>query len=232
MRCPLAKYFNTLILSVFPPSPNPTNQRLLPTTRETVGAIFGEKCVRVVDAVPTCAHTAHPSAWFQGVVHLPDLDDRVWDARLVDSHGGPEGASSDPTTGDMEGLEGDKQLRCQEEERKQEARRRGRRAGMGLLAVALAHNSVEVSLVCRKHRMHVGFLSAALPPPHQRGVSSWAAGHCWDSVVSGMSEPAVGIFHLSSSAIYTHVAVYHCLPSGMGLGQSSSPVPNTPNARW
>lgn len=46
-------------------------------------------------------------------------------------------------------------------------RRRGRRAGLGLLAVALAHNSVEVSFLYRKQGLHVGFLSLALPPPDQ-----------------------------------------------------------------
>lgn len=134
------------------------------TTREKVAAIFGEKCVRVVDAVPTGADTATAvdaaatSAWFQGVVHLPDLGDRVWDARLVDSQEGQGGgatkaAPTNSTIGDMDmdRSERGNQVPCQGGKREEDGRRRGRRAGMGLLAVALAHNLVEVSLVCCQH---------------------------------------------------------------------------------
>eukprot|EP00752_Nemacystus_decipiens_P003736 g3442.t1 len=108
--------------------------------RESFGAIFGEKCVRVVEAVPTGADTsAVTSGWFQRVVHLPDLDDRVWDVRLIDSHeghgGGTDLARRNLSTGGMETPEGN---------RREDGRRRGTRAGMGLLAVALAHNTVEV----------------------------------------------------------------------------------------
>lgn len=73
--------------------------------------------------VPTGTDTsaAASAAWFQDVVRLPDLDDRVWDARLIGA--GDEGEGED-------------------------GKQREERAGMGLLAVALAHNSVEVGLVC------------------------------------------------------------------------------------
>eukprot|EP00903_Cladosiphon_okamuranus_P013793 g12836.t3 len=124
--------------------------------RQSFAAIFGEKCVRVVDAVPTGrdiaeADAAATLAWFQGVVHLPDLDDRVWDARLVDPQEGQGGgamevAPTNSTTGDMDiaRSETGNQVPLQEGKREEDGKRRGRRAGMGLLAVALAHNLVEV----------------------------------------------------------------------------------------
>lgn len=105
--------------------------------------------------VETAAAAGATSAWFQGVVHLPEVDDHVWDARLVDSlkrqaGEGPEFATSHPNTGNLERPEAGNQVPCQERETNEDGRRRARRAGMGLLAVALAHNLVEVSLVCRE----------------------------------------------------------------------------------
>ena len=123
--------------------------------------------------MPTAgADPADTSAWFHGVVCLPELDDRVWDARLVDLHeghggGGSEIASSESTGGNMERPAGSVQVPCQEDKQEDDGRRRGRRAGMGLLAVALAHNSVEVSLVRCKQGVHVGSLTVALPPTYQ-----------------------------------------------------------------
>ncbi|CAM9668714.1 unnamed protein product, partial [Ectocarpus sp. 13 AM-2016] len=51
--------------------------------RESFGAIFGGKCVRIVDRVPTGAGDNPACSWFRGVASLPDLGDRVWDARLI-----------------------------------------------------------------------------------------------------------------------------------------------------
>lgn len=148
---------------VFPLFSYTTPSKLyLPTTHEKVGAIFGEKCVRVVDAVPTGAGTntaaaaTASSAWFRDVVHLPDMDDRVWDARLVDSRegqgaGGTEFPSSVLPTGETQRPERVKQAPCQDGESAEDGRRRGRRAGMGLLAVALAHNLVEVNVLRCPH---------------------------------------------------------------------------------
>lgn len=75
--------------------------------------------------------------WFRNIASLPDLDDRVWDARLI---------------GD--GVEGDRNGNCRltevsspglrTGENEEGGRERGKRAGMGLVALALAHNSVEV----------------------------------------------------------------------------------------
>lgn len=112
-----------------------------------------------MDGVPTGADTlASAVAWFRGVARLPNLDDRVWDARLVGREGeGEEHKAGEISTssavGGAERLNEGKGLPCQVEgktkdegERGEEGRKRGERAGMGLVAVALAHNSVEVSL--------------------------------------------------------------------------------------
>lgn len=117
--------------------------------------IFGEKCVCIVDGVPTGADTSAAAAddWFQDVVRLPDLDDRVWDARLI----GPGNKGAGVRAGGGELIAG-----CAERsgwgEGKEVPRQQGEggedgvgkeseeRARMGLLAVALAHNSVEVRI--------------------------------------------------------------------------------------
>lgn len=126
-----------------------------------VGAIFGDKCVRIVDGVPTGAEipaAAAPSAagWFRAVACLPDLDDRVWDARLIGRDSADKAAKGargrtptsrtthrrDGRTDDADGLPGQGTQRKEDEGGRST---RGGRAGMELVALALAHNSVEVS---------------------------------------------------------------------------------------
>lgn len=162
--------------------------------------IFGDKCVRIVDGVPTGANTAsgnsspspptaavttgskattedgnpvHASSirntrgsgeaatssrdnpdrglgsvhagtrrcWFSGVVSLPALEDRVWDARLI---GGGDDRDGNATNKSDElpntGVRGEQE----EDEGREDGRRRARRSNMAMVAVALAHNSVEV----------------------------------------------------------------------------------------
>ncbi len=119
-----------------------------------VGVIFGEKCVCIVDGVPTGADTSAAAAddWFQDVVRLPDLDDRVWDARLIGE--GSKGAGAGARGGGelsatcadrSDSGEGKKVPRLDGEKGEDGVgKQREERARMGLLAVALAHNSVEV----------------------------------------------------------------------------------------
>lgn len=116
--------------------------------------------MRIVDGVPTGAEipastiTPAASAWFRVVVRLPDLDDRVWDARLIggdsedkeSKEGEGRGLNSSTigrrvcSTGVTDGLP----FLGTEKEEGEEEGRRGAGAGMGMVALALAHNSVEV----------------------------------------------------------------------------------------
>jgi len=129
---------------------------------EKVGVIFGEMCVCIVDGVPAGADTsaAATADWFQDVVRLPDLDDRVWDARLIGAGSKGGGAGAGGTEGEVhaccaessdtgkgkevrrwEGKGGEDGMGKQREDRAGK--------GLGLLAVALAHNSVEVCMQSR-----------------------------------------------------------------------------------
>lgn len=80
--------------------------------------------------------------WFRGLVRLPELDDRVWDARLIG-----EGFSDAGNVGCTLNTVEHGRVRIEEETGWRE---RGIRGGIGLVAVALAHNSVEVRVVWRK----------------------------------------------------------------------------------
>lgn len=79
--------------------------------------------------------------WFRNIASLPDLADRVWDARLI----------ADAVEGDVNGNGNGHCPRTEVSspgfatgENEESGRERGKRAGMGLVALALAHNSVEV----------------------------------------------------------------------------------------
>lgn len=110
--------------------------------------------------MPTGADSLNTAvARFRVVVRLPDLDDRVWDARLI--CGGEKEkdkagqTSTSSAIGNAERPDGGNTVPCQAAERATDpeegegnGRKRGGGAGMGLVAIALAHNSVEVSLTC------------------------------------------------------------------------------------
>lgn len=75
--------------------------------------------------------------WFRKAVHFTDLDDRVWDARLIS---GGASFADDAGSGTVEdvargGTDGDG---GKDEER------RWKSEGVGMVAIALAHNVVEV----------------------------------------------------------------------------------------
>lgn len=73
--------------------------------------------------------------WFRGAARLPELEDRVWDARLIrDSAVNKREAVDDVGRGETK-------------ETKEGKKRKGKLVRMGLVAVALAHNSVEVRTI-------------------------------------------------------------------------------------
>lgn len=98
---------------------------------------------------PLC--TASRRSWFRTVVRLPELTDRVWDARLIygsgDLAGGTDGFSQRGKTRDKEEGEGEGEgvIHALNEDRRSTA--------VGMVAVALAHNCVEasVTLGAREH---------------------------------------------------------------------------------
>lgn len=73
-------------------------------------------------------------SWFEAIAELPELDDRVWDARVVE--GGQRSCGAGDTWRD-------------EQPRGAEGGRNSEAGAMGLVAVALAHNVVEVRPDCR-----------------------------------------------------------------------------------
>lgn len=76
--------------------------------------------------------------WFRNIASLPELDDRVWDARLIGDRADGNRTVIHQLAAELP-IQG---LGVGEDEGG--GRGREKRAGMGLVALALAHNSVEV----------------------------------------------------------------------------------------
>lgn len=134
----LTKFFNLMDLparvcqlSSRSPRSSPTD---LTSSLLAAGAVFGDKSILIVNGVvlPSLFNFSWTGAtgkiardgpcqsWFQTVARIPPLDDRVWDARLIQC-------------GDIyPAIKGEK------------GKGKGESRKMRLVAAALAHNCVEV----------------------------------------------------------------------------------------